>query len=735
MKLSRSLSLEELIACVLKYHPKEKFDVIEKAWRHAEKLHEGQTRKSGEAYIIHPIAVASTLAELMMDSATVAAGLLHDVLEDCPECTVETLQKEYGAEVAQLVDGVTKLTKLDSSKEEQRVVSKAERHAESLRKMILAMAKDIRVVIIKLADRLHNMRTMKFQPPDRQIAISRETLDIYAPLAHRLGVYSIKSELEDLAFSFLEPEKYEELKIMVGMKRQEREAGLRGVMSHLSEELDKMGITHEVGGRPKHFYSIYRKMEKQNIPFDQIFDLIAVRVIVENVHDCYSVLGLVHTLWKQVPNRFKDYISTPKANQYQSIHTTVVGQGGNAFEIQIRTRDMHRQAEYGIAAHWRYKEGKQSGGDMDRKLEWLRQFLDWSTDESTGVQEFIDELKGDLFAEEVFVFTPKGDVINLPRGATPLDFAYRIHSGVGNKCIGAKANGRIITLDSELSTGDFVEIMTSNAAKGPSQDWMKIVKTPQARAKIRQFFKKELKAENIELGRSMLEREAQRNAAQLSAYLKPELIDPILKKHGFLDLDDIYSSIGYGAMRASSIFSRLVAEQKRLERSLPAPPPPEINIEEENQRRQKLASSHGIYVEGEPGMLVRYAKCCNPVPGDDIVGYTTRGRGVTIHKSDCINALNSELERIIDVSWDASAESIYTASIRILARDKKGLLADVSELISSMKAPIEQVTAKVNKDGTCIITLTVQTQSKAQLDELIKTIRKQPEVINVFRTT
>lgn len=721
----RSMTLEELKACVRKYHPNENTEVIDRAWQHADQLHEGQKRKSGEMYFIHPVAVATTLAELMMDSTTVAAGLLHDVLEDCPDCTMDVLQKRYGNDVAQLVDGVTKLTRLDFT-------SKEEQQAESLRKMILAMAKDIRVVIIKLADRLHNMRTMKFQPRDRQIAISRETLDIYAPIAHRLGVYSIKSQLEDLSFAYLEPEKYQELSVNVGMKRVEREASLKVVIAQISDELSKMGIQHDIDGRPKHFYSIYRKMEKQSIPFEQIFDLIAVRVIVQTVQDCYAVLGLVHTLWKQVPNRFKDYISTPKANQYQSIHTTVVGQGGRAFEIQIRTREMHRLAEYGIAAHWRYKEGKQSGGELDQKLEWLRQFLDWQAD-TMNAREFIDELKIDLFADEVFVFTPKGDVINLPRGATPLDFAYRIHSAVGNKCIGAKTNGRIIPLDSELNTGDFVEIMTSNAAKGPSQDWIKIVKTTQAKAKIRQWFKKELKTENIELGRAMLEREAQRNAIQLSTLLKPEFIDPILKKHSFLDLDDIYSAIGFGAMRATSVFSRLVAEQKRTERHTPAPLPQEINIEEENARRQQLASSHGVYLDGEPGMLVRYAKCCNPVPGDDIVGYITRGRGVTIHKSDCINAINSEIERMVDVKWSAATESIYTASIRITAQDKKGLLADVSVMIGSMHVPIEQVNAKVHKDGTCMITLRLQTQSKAQLDELIRAMKRQPEVINVFR--
>ena len=476
-------------------------------------------------------------------------------------------------------------------------------------------------------------------------------------------------------------------------------------------------------------------MVLQNIPFDQIYDLIALRVIVDTIPDCYAVLGLVHTLWRQVPNRFKDYISTPKANMYQSLHTTVVGQNGQPFEVQIRTHEMHRLAEYGIAAHWRYKEGKQAGGELDEKLYWLRQILDWQSD-TKDAREFIDLLKVDLFADEVFVFTPKGDIINLPKGATPLDFAYRIHSAIGNKCVGAKANGRIVTLDTELQTGDFVEILTSSASKGPSRDWMNIVKTSQAKTKIRQWFKKELKSENIELGRTMLEREAQRNAVPWPTLAKPEYVEPLLRKYAFLDLDDIYSAVGFGALSAASVCARLLEEHRRRERPAPAPQPastPVQHTEEENEKRQKLASSHGVFLAGEPGMLVRFARCCNPVPGDEIIGYITRGRGVTVHKADCINMIHAEPERMVEVSWNSAAESKFSAGIRIVAYYHEGLLGDLAVLIASMDAPIESVTAKAHKDGTATITLQVQTQSRAQLDKMIRSLQKRADIIEVFR--
>ena len=725
---ARIMTLEELKKCMERFHTGDNAELVERAWHFAQEAHKDQKRKSGEPYFVHPAAVASTLAELMMDGATIAAGLLHDCVEDCEGCTLEVIQQNFGPEVAQLVDGVTKLTRLDFT-------SREEQQAESLRKMILAMSKDIRVVLIKLADRLHNMRTLKFQPADRQAAIARETLDIYAPLAHRLGVYAIKSQLEDLSFMYLHPEEYHDLAKKVGMKRKERERSLQVVVDELRRHIQDMGISFDIDGRPKHFYSIYRKMVLQNIPFDQIYDLIALRVIVDTIPDCYAVLGLVHTLWRQVPNRFKDYISTPKANMYQSLHTTVVGQNGQPFEVQIRTHEMHRLAEYGIAAHWRYKEGKQAGGELDEKLYWLRQILDWQSD-TKDAREFIDLLKVDLFADEVFVFTPKGDIINLPKGATPLDFAFRIHSAIGNKCVGAKANGRIVTLDTELQTGDFVEILTSSASKGPSRDWMNIVKTSQAKTKIRQWFKKELKSENIELGRTMLEREAQRNAVPWPTLAKPEYVEPLLRKYAFLDLDDIYSAVGFGALSAASVCARLLEEHRRRERPAPAPQPastPVQHTEEENEKRQKLASSHGVFLAGEPGMLVRFARCCNPVPGDEIIGYITRGRGVTVHKADCINMIHAEPERMVEVSWNSAAESKFSAGIRIVAYYHEGLLGDLAVLIASMDAPIESVTAKAHKDGTATITLQVQTQSRAQLDKMIRSLQKRADIIEVFR--
>ena len=539
-----AMPLDQMLNRIQKYHPGDGWKLVEKAWNFAAKAHEGQFRKSGEPYFTHPSLVASILTELMIDPPTIAAGLLHDTVEDCAGITLDTIRMEFGDEVADLVDGVTKLNKLDFANRE-------EAQAESLRKMILAMSRDIRVVLIKLADRLHNMRTLRFQPQERRVAIARETLDIYAPLAHRLGVYAVKQELEDLSLKYLDPEGYNRIVHLVGMKRQEREENIRLVIDELSERLDQQGIRYTIDGRSKHFYSIYRKMILQQKSFDQIYDLIAIRVIVDTIPDCYTVLGIVHTLWNQVPGRFKDYISVPKANMYQSLHTTVVG-GRRIpfpFEVQIRTWDMHRVAEFGIAAHWRYKEGASREDSLDHKLYWVRQMLDWQT-ETRDSREFLDTLKTDLFSEEVFLFTPKGDVISMPKGATPLDFAYRIHSGVGNQCVGAKVNGKIIPLDTPLETGDRVEILTSASSKGPSSDWLRICKTPQAKAKIRQFLKKALKEENVELGRGMIEKECARRGVRMSDIVKPEYYEPILKRTGFLDFDDICGAVGYGGMAA-----------------------------------------------------------------------------------------------------------------------------------------------------------------------------------------
>ena len=721
-------NLDELIGVLVKYHPEANVELVKKAYHFAEEAHAGQKRKSGEPYFIHPRTVAGILADLMLDAPTIAAGLLHDTVEDCENVTLEVIEKEFGQEVALLVDGVTKLKRLDFT-------SRVEQQAESIRKMILAMSKDIRVVLIKLADRLHNMRTLKSQPPESQKRIAQETLDIYAPIAHRLGVYKIKQELEDLCLRYLDPEGYQNLIVKVGMKRAEREANIRAVISTLSDKIKEMNIHYEIDGRPKHFYSIYRKMVLQHKPFEQIFDLIAIRVLVDTVQDCYAVLGIVHTLWKQVPNRFKDYISTPKPNMYQSLHTTVVGENGMPFEVQIRTYEMHRIAEYGIAAHWRYKEGKQVADGLDNKLYWLRQILDWQND-TRDSEEFIKSLKVDLFSDEVFVFTPKGEIIDLPKGATPIDFAYRIHSAVGNKCVGAKVNGRIVTLDTPLNTGDFVEIITQQNSKGPSRDWLKIVKTAQAKAKIRNFYKKELKEENIASGKQMLEYEAKRQALNLPALLKPELCDPILHKYSFADLDDLYAAVGCGGITAAQIVTRLREEQKSREKPL-VPVMPRIQSDPNAAPHANASNKDdmGIMVAGLPGCQVHFAKCCSPVPGDEIIGYITRGRGVTVHSMDCVNVRAShDPARWVEVHWSDTTNSSYNGSIQILASDRHNLLADLMSYLSAQKVTVCAVSARVNSSNqTCTIEMTLQVANKQELDWIIKQIAKRQDTIEIFR--
>ena len=720
------LTLEEMLARVRKSDSGgQGCALIEKAYAFAEKAHAGQYRKSGEPYIVHPVYVASILTELMIDPPTIAAALLHDTVEDCEKVSLQMVQDEFGEEVARLVDGVTKLSKLDFADRE-------EQQAESLRKMILAMSKDIRVVLIKLADRLHNMRTLRFQPADRQVAISRETLDIYAPLAHRLGVYAIKQELEDLSLRYIDPEGYQDVARKVGMKRAEREDNIKLVINELSQKLNEQGLHYDIDGRPKHLYSIYRKMVIQNKPFDQIYDLIAIRVIVDTVPECYTVLGIAHTLWNQVPGRFKDYISVPKANMYQSLHTTVVG-GRRIpfpFEIQIRTWEMHRVAEYGIAAHWRYKEGGKKDSRLDDKLYWLRQILDWQS-ETRDSHEFIDSLKTDLFSEEVFLFTPKGDIVSMQRGATPLDFAYRIHSQIGNSCVGAKINGKMVPLDTQLETGDRVEVLTSSASKGPSMDWLKIVKTQQAKAKIRQFFKRELRGENVLKGKEMLEHEAKRRGVKLPDYTKPEYYEPLLKKYMFQDLDDLYGAIGYGGVAAVYVLSRMMDEKQKRE----APQAPKVPIVNEAPPVEpKGKPTHGVYVHGESGMLVRFARCCNPVPGDDIVGYITRGRGVTVHKADCVNALHTEPERAIPVSWAEEEAGDFSANIQIICYDHNSLLGEITNYIEDMGIPLTAIAVKINKNKTCNITITLQVKSREQLDSALQKIQRRSDVIEAYRS-
>ncbi|MBQ6122156.1 MAG: bifunctional (p)ppGpp synthetase/guanosine-3',5'-bis(diphosphate) 3'-pyrophosphohydrolase [Clostridia bacterium] len=728
--------LEALIEKIRKYRPDDRLDLVRKAYHFAAEAHAGQKRRSGEPYIIHPLSVAETLADLSLDCTTIAAGLLHDCVEDRDEVTVETIEREFGAEVALLVDGVTKLSRLDFT-------SREEQQAESLRKMFLAMGKDIRVVLIKLADRLHNMRTLKYQKPERQVPIARETLDVYAPLCHRLGIFAIKWELEDLSLRYIDPEGYYQLVELVGAKRTEREHVVELVISELSEHLKKSGIKAEVTGRPKHFYSIYHKMKSQNKTFEQIYDLFAVRVLVDTVQDCYAALGVAHTLWTQVPNRFKDYISMPKGNMYQSLHTTVVGTSGElrgqTFEVQIRTYEMHRTAEYGIAAHWRYKEGRQADS-LDSKLYWLRQILDWQSD-TRDPSEFMDALRVDLFSDEVFVFTPKGDVINLPKGATPIDFAYRIHSAIGNKCVGAKVNGRIVTLDTQLETGDFVEVMTSSASHGPSMDWLKTAATSEARSKIRAFFKREQHDENAEKGKDMLEREAKRVGLSLGQLIKPEFLEPLYRRYSIHSLDDIYVTVGFGGLSAAQVINRLSDELRKAQKAVE--PPLEIKPVTPRPAGDEKKGGHaqqGVIVEGDTGMAVRFARCCNPLPGDDIVGFITRGRGVSVHRRDCTNMddMMQQPERFVPVRWEGDTEEGYEVGIRIIVNDRVGMLADISLMLSQMQIPIVAISARAadkNKKKTSTnIDLVLDIRNAAQLQTLMDKLLRRSDVIEVFRT-
>ena len=723
------MSVEDLIRRIRKYHPEDDMDLVRRAYQYAEKAHENQKRKSGEPYFSHPCAVAVILTDLMLDATTIAAGLLHDCVEDVDGVTQETIRQEFGQEVELLVDGVTKLSQLNFA-------SREEAQAETLRKMFLAMAKDIRVVLIKLADRLHNMRTLKYQKPERQIPIARETLDIYAPLAHRMGVYTIKWELEDLSLRYIDPEGYQELVRLVGMKREERERLIADVSQQLGVRLREAGIKAEITGRPKHFYSIYKKMKSQNKTFDQINDLIALRVLVNTQQDCYFVLGVVHTMWPQVPGRFKDYISMPKANMYQSLHTTVVNQG-KPFEVQIRTFEMHRTAEYGIAAHWRYKEGRANENELDQKLSWLRRILDWQSD-VRDPGEFGELAKVDLFADEVFVFTPKGDVISLPRGATPLDFAYRIHSAVGNRCIGAKVNGRIVPLAAQLETGDFVEVMTSANSHGPSRDWLNIVKTSEAKAKIRAWLKKEQRDVNIPLGKDMLDKEAKRLGYSMSQLLKGDAPAIIEKRFSAQTLDDIYAMVGFGGLSCAQVVNRLVDEYKKNNKAEEAAAAAAAVLKEEPQRKQPQSSSNGVIVKGESGMLVRFARCCNPLPGDRIVGYITRGRGVSVHRADCVSLKDPDVEkdRLIEVEWEAQgANASYEAEIRLITYNRTGLLAEISVMLAAQNVPVSAISGHAYKDSTYIFHVSIIIKDTAQLNRIIRELQKWPDVIEVDRVS
>ncbi|MDD2432160.1 MAG: bifunctional (p)ppGpp synthetase/guanosine-3',5'-bis(diphosphate) 3'-pyrophosphohydrolase [Clostridia bacterium] len=704
-------------------------ELVTKAYTFALKAHGGQNRISGEPFIIHPVAVAQILVSLELDIPTIGAALLHDVVEDTSVVLAE-IEEEFGAEIALLVDGVTKLSKLQfRSKEEQQV--------ENLRKMFLAMAKDIRVIMIKLADRLHNMRTLNHQSQPKQKEIAEETLEIFAPLAHRLGIFTIKWELEDLAFRYLKPQEYNCLVEKIAMKRQEREAYIEHVIDILKDKLEEAGLQADIQGRPKHFYSIYQKMIEKEKDLNEIYDLIAVRVIVHTVRDCYAVLGIIHTLWTPIPRRFKDYIAMPKPNMYQSLHTTVMGFLGEPFEIQIRTQEMHRTAEFGIAAHWKYKEGYKKGSkELEKRLAWLRKILEWQK-EVKDTKEFMELLKIDIFSDVVFVFTPKGDVKELPAGSIPLDFAYRIHSDVGHSCVGCRVNGKMVPLDYVLKNGDIVEIITSKQSSSPSRDWLKMVKTSQAKSRIRQWFKKEKREEHLLQGRDNLEKELKKQGFEPASKLKNEWLQEIAPKFGMNHYEDLLVAIGEGALGSYQVFTRLRGEFFPSEKQLPSVALTELQKGIKKEERYHKVS-HGIKVKGEEGVLVRLAHCCHPLPGDLISGYITRGRGVSVHRADCNNIRNLKKEeegRIIEVVWDEAAESIYQVELEIYALDSTHLPLEIMSALAEMKIHINTINARTVRHGHTVINLKVDIRSIKQLNLLIEKIKKIRDVLDVFRVT
>ncbi|SES73468.1 GTP pyrophosphokinase [Natronincola peptidivorans] len=721
--------LENLITMIEEYNPQCDVELIIKAYNFAENSHAGQYRKSGERYFVHPVEVAKTLVELQMDSTTIAAGLLHDVIEDTGY-DYNKIKDEFGEEIAELVEGVTKLTRLSFE-------SKEERQAENLRKMFIAMAKDIRVILIKLADRLHNMRTLKYQTDEKKKEKALETLEIFAPVAHRLGISRIKWELEDLCLRYIDPEGYYELVEKVAKKRRDREEFINEVIKQLKTNLGQFNIENEISGRPKHFYSIYRKMTYQGKSFDEIFDFLAVRIIVDTVKDCYGALGVVHTMWKPIPGRFKDYVAMPKPNMYQSLHTTVIGPKGDPFEIQIRTWEMHQIAEYGIAAHWRYKENINTDEEtnIDDKLSWLRQMLEWEK-ETKDPKEFMESLKIDLFTNEVFVFTPKGKVINLPTGSTPIDFAYKIHSDVGNKCVGAKVDGRIVPIDYKLKNGNIVEVLTSSNSNGPSRDWLKIVKSSQAKSKIKQWFKKERREENVSRGREILEKEVRRQGLNPIEALQVKLLTTIAKKLSLSNEEDLYATIGYGGITLAQVIPKIKDSIKKDIPQIQDTVEKDISItHRNNEHKTKSKPSQGVNVKGIDNIMVRFSRCCNPVPGDEIVGYITRGRGVSIHRKDCPNLLdNTETtERFIEVEWDTSKAISFQAEIQIKAADRKGLLSELTHILSDAKVTVNALNARTNKEKIALLNLVLEVNSIEELNKLMEKFKKVKGVLDVFR--
>ena len=736
----------ELINHVKKYHPSDDISMIEKAYRIASDAHKNQFRKSGEPYIIHPLNVAIVLADLELDKETIVAGLLHDVVEDTV-MTEEDLKREFGEDVALLVDGVTKLEKIPLSAGADQPDEKLEMQAENLRKMFLAMAKDIRVIMIKLADRLHNMRTLRYKTPESQQRIARETLEIYCPIAQRLGISRIKTELDDLSLKFLEPEVYYDLVDQIAMRKSAREKYIQGIVDEVSEHIKNAGIKARVDGRIKHFFSIYKKMKNQNKTLDQIYDLFAVRIIVDSLKDCYAALGVIHELYTPIPGRFKDYIAMPKSNMYQSLHTTLIGSTGQPFEVQIRTAEMHKAAEYGIAAHWKYKDasdGKRVEAQEEEKLAWLRQILEWQRDMSDN-REFLNLLKNDLdlFSDSVYCFTPTGEVRNLPAGSTPIDFAYCIHSAVGNRMVGARVNGKLVTIDYEIKNGDRIEIITSQNSKGPSRDWLNVVKSTQAKTKINQWFKAERKDDNIARGKELLSNYCKSKSMNLSELMKQEYMDPVMRKYGFRDWDSVLAAIGHGALKEGQIAGRMQEFYDREHKK-------QLTNEEvlagiagnasTAARPAQIKAKSGIVVKGIADLSVRFSKCCSPVPGDEIVGFVTRGRGISIHRTDCVNVMNLpdiERARLIDAEWqvpeNTTAEK-YVAEIIIYATNRNGLLADISKAMTEKNIDILSMNTRVNRQNLATLQTTFEVGSREELNRVIEKIRSIESVVDIERS-
>ncbi len=725
--------IDQLIAKASSYMKDADLKRIREAFAFADKAHEGQVRKSGEPYILHPLAVAEILVHLQLDATTVIAGLLHDVVEDT-NVSLEHVESEFGKTCAKLVDGLTKLEKIQFK-------SKEEQQNENYRKMFVAMAQDLRVILIKLADRLHNMRTLKHQSEEAQRRIADETLEIFCPIAHRLGISSIKWEMEDIALRYLNPQQYYRIVNLMQKKRTEREDYITELIEKLRDKLSEMGIATDIVGRPKHIYSIYKKMTSRNKQFNEIYDLLAIRVIVDNIKDCYAALGIIHTLWKPMPGRFKDYIAMPKPNMYQSLHTTVIGQKGEPTEVQIRTWDMHRTSEYGVAAHWAYKEGKESavvpGGSFEDKLTWFREIMELQEDASDA-SEFVESLKMDFFTDMLYVFTPKGEVIELPSGSVPLDFAYRIHTEVGNRTIGAKVNGRIVPLDHKLKTGDIIEILTSKHSYGPSADWVKIAQSSHARSKIKQWFKKEKREENVARGREAIERELRRLSYEPSQLMSDDKLLEAARKFTFNDIDDMLSAIGFGGITAAQICTKLTEKLRKEAEESAAQLTSEVRevlkpTAQQTERRNR--SYQGVRVKGVDNLLVRFARCCNPVPGDNIVGYITRGRGVSVHRASCTNipTADDETARVIEVEWVEECQANFSVDIEITGQDRRGLLNEVLQAVSESKTNMSAVSGRSDKNKMAMIHMTILIRNTEHLQTVVDKIKRVKDVFSVQR--